>query len=290
MSLNPSEKINIIAEISRRLSDEDWPLIDLTLNQFGLPTTDTWSGTMNAYVIEMVSHASDDVLTSLAHHVGIEISTPKPGVIPPFWKDGYLRVFLSHLSDHRQLAGELKEAMEYYGLAAFVAHNDIGPSTEWQNEIETALSTCEVLIALMHDGFKESDWTDQEVGFAMGRGLPVFSVRYNQDPYGFIGRFQAFNGNDKTVNDLTMEIFDVLRQHKQVQRRMAEILVARFESSFNFQNAKDNMTLLEQLNTWDRNYSERIIKAVENNRQIKDSWGVPERVKSLVESWERKNI
>ncbi len=60
----------------------------------------------------------------------------------------------------------------------------------------------------MHDGFKESNWTDQEVGFAMGRGLPVFSIRFDQDPYGFIGRFQAFNGNGKTVENLAREIFD----------------------------------------------------------------------------------
>ena len=102
---------------------------------------------------------------------------------------------------------------------------------------------------------------------------PVFSIRFDEAPYGFIGRFQAFNGNEKKPYDLAKEIFDVLRQHKQTQRRMAEILVARFESSINFQNAKDNITLLEELNTWSKNYSERITKAIKNNGQIKDSWG-----------------
>lgn len=268
MSLDPSDRIKIIAEASRRLAGEDWPLIDLTLSQFELPTTDTWSGEKDAYVIEMASKATDDVLIALAHHIGFEVSTPEAGIDPPFWKDTYVRVFLSHLSEHREFAAELQEAMEEYGLTAFVAHNDIEPTAEWQNEIETALSTCEVLIALMHNGFKESSWTDQEVGFAMGRGLPVFSVRYDQDPYGFIGRFQAFNGNGKTADILAKEIFDVLRQHKQTQRRMADVLVARFESSYSFQNAKSNIGLLEELNIWNPNYSERIEKAVENNGQI----------------------
>jgi hypothetical protein len=267
MAFNPSERIKIIAEVSRRLAGEDWPLIDLTLRQFGLPTTDSWPGSSDAYVIEMIEDASDDDLISLAYHIGVDISAPEQGIVPPFWKDGHLRVFLSHLSEHREFAGELKEAMEYYGLTAFVAHDDIEPTAEWQSEIETALSTCEVLIALLHAGFKESNWTDQEVGFAMGRSVPVFSIRFDQDPYGFIGRFQAFNGNGKKTHELAKEIFDVLRQHKQTQRRMAEILVARFELSINFQNAKDNMTLLEELNTWNANYSERITKAVENNGQ-----------------------
>ena len=290
MALDRSDRIKIIAEASRRLASEEWPLIDLTLSQFGLPTTDSWSGGKDAYVIEMISKAPDDVLIALAHHIGFAVSAPAPGIDPPFWKDGVVRVFLSHLAKHRKFAADLQAAMDEYGLTAFVAHNDIDPTAEWQNEIETALSTCEVLVALLHDGFKQSNWTDQEVGFAMGRGLPVFSVRYDQDPYGFIGRFQAFNGNGKTAGALALEIFDVLRQHKQTQRRMAEVLVSRFESSYSFQNAKGNMKLLEELDTWNPSYSERIAKAVEANSQISGSWGVPERVEKLVGIWKEKGV
>lgn len=290
MILNPSEKIKIITEASRRLSGEGWPLIDLTLNQFGLPTTDNWSGDKDSYVMEMASGASDDILEALAHHIGFEVSTPEQRIDPPFWKDGCIRIFLSHISSHRLFAVELQEAMESYGLTAFVAHTDIEPTTEWQNEIKTALSTSEVLIALLHNGFKESSWTDQEVGYAMGRGLSVFSVRFNQDPYGFIGRFQAFDGNNKTTNDLAKEIFDVLRQHKQTQRRMSEVLISRFELSHSFDNAKNNMKLLEEIEIWSPNYSDRIKKAVENNNQIEDSWGVKERIISLVKKWTDKSI
>lgn len=290
MTLNPSEKIKIIAEASRRLSAEGWPLIDLTLNKFGLPTIANWSGDKDSYIMEMASEASDDILEALAHHIGFEISTPKQRLVPPFWKDGCIRIFLSHISSYRLFAVELQEAMENYGLTAFVAHNDIEPTTEWQNEIKTALSTSEVLIALLHNGFKESNWTDQEVGFAMGRGLPVLSVRFSQDPYGFIGRFQAFDGNNKAANDLAKEIFDVLRQHKQTQRRMSEVLVSRFESSFSFDNAKNNIKLLEELETWSPNYSDRIKKAVESNNQIKESWGVKDRVTALVNKWANKIV
>ena len=290
MSLNPSERIKIISEAGRRFANEEWSLIDLTLSQFGLPTINTWNGEKDAYFIQCATEASDDTLMSLAHHIGFEVSTPESTIDPPFWQDKYVRVFLSHLSSHRDFAAELQEEMGRYGLTAFVAHNDIEPTAEWQNEIETSLSTSEVLIALMHDGFKDSNWTDQEVGFAMGRGLPVFSVRFDQDPYGFIGKFQAFNGNGKTAEALAKEIFDVLRQHKQTQRRMAEVIVGLFENSHSFQNAKSNMGLLEKLETWNKSFSERISKAAENNGQIDGSWGVPDRVKALLESWVKKGI
>ncbi len=290
MPLSPSQRIDIITEIARRLANEEWPLIDLTLQQFDLPSTDIWSGYKDEYVIRMISEADDDSLLAVGHHVGYEVEGAERGVVPPFWTDGSLRLFLSHLSTHRQLAGELKEALAKYGISAFVAHTDIHPATEWQDELESGLRTAEVLVALMHDGFSDSQWTDQEVGFAMGRGLPTYSVRYDQTPYGFIGRFQAFNGNNKSPDDLAREIFDTLRTHKQTQRRMSEILVNRFENSGSFNVAKQNIKLLEEMEHWTKQYSERISKACEHNTQISSAWGVPERVEALIARWRERGV
>src|SRR5262245_39848414 len=59
----------------------------------------------------------------------------------------------------------------------------------------SALRSAEALVALITTGFNGSKWTDQEVGFVMGRGKLVVSVRLdNTAPYGFIGRGQAING------------------------------------------------------------------------------------------------
>ena len=81
-------------------------------------------------------------------------------------------------------------------------------------QIETALATCDALVALLLENFHASNWTDQEIGFAMGRGVPVYSVRFGQDPYGFIGRFQTFNGNQKVAAALSRELFDAYRKNK----------------------------------------------------------------------------
>lgn len=283
--MTPSERISVISEISRGLSEAEWPLIDLTLKQFSLPWTDQWSGDKEAYIIQMIEDADDEKLLELAHHVGIEVGRHNVGIDPPFWKGGHLRLFLSHLADHREFAGSLKEELYNYGISCFVAHDDIEATAEWEDQILLALSTCEVLIALLHSGFKSSNWTDQEVGFCMGRGIPSFSVRFDQDPYGFVGRFQAFNGAKKSPEDLAKEIFDKLRTHKQTERRMAEIVVARFEHSHSFQNAKSNMRLLEELGTWKPSFSDRIREAVASNSQVSHSWGVPERVEALCKKW-----
>ena len=199
MALTPSQRITLMKSVAQRLGNEDWPLIDLTLKQFALPWTEQWSGSKEAYVLEMIERATDDVLLDLGRHVGFQLQEPIQRVEPPFWRKGMFRLFTTHLAANRKFAGELQGPLLRFGISAFVAHNDIEPTQEWQTQIETALATCDAVVALLHPQFHESNWTDQEVGFGMGRGVPVFSVRFGQDPYGFIGRFQAFQGEGKSA-------------------------------------------------------------------------------------------
>jgi len=287
MSLSASQRINLLKEISDRLQVEDGPLIDLTLSQFGLPTTDEWQGgNKHAYVIQMSKGAQDAVLVELAQHVGFLIEeVPKPGIDPPFWRKRMFRLFITHLSAEKVFAAELQEALLSYGITGFVAHNDIEPTLEWQTQIETALSTADSLVALMHPAFHASNWTDQEIGFAMGRGLPVFAVRFGQDPYGFIGRFQGFVGGGKAVEVLALELFDSYRKNKQSQKRMGEVLMNLFEDSSSFQSAKVRIGYLEQLEVWHSSFIPRLEAAADANSQISGSWGVPERAQALAEKW-----
>lgn len=286
MPLSPSKRIELIKYISVRLGPEDWALIDLTLKQFGLPRSDQWSSSRESYVIHMVEDASDATLTELATHCGLpspEASTPS--IEPQFWRKGMLRVFVSHLSSHRAEAAALQSNLYRFGISSFVAHNDIEPTAEWLLEIESALSTCDCLVALLHPGFHTSNWTDQELGFGMGRNVPIFSVQYGDAPYGFIGRFQAFAGKDKTPYALASELFAALLKHKQTDRRMAEVLVALFETSASFAAAKTWIGHIESLPFWGPSFTNRLQAAASNNSQVSGSWGVNQRVAALAEKW-----
>lgn len=286
MPLSPSRRVALIREISDRLGTEDYPLIDVTLREFSLPWSDDWRGDKNTYVLNMLENAPDETLIDLAQHVGFSFETASvPRIDPPFWRKGMLRLFVSHLAIHRAFAAELQTALLDFGISGFVAHNDIEPTQEWQTQIETALATCDALIALLHPDFHISNWTDQEIGFAMGRGVPTFAVRFGQDPYGFIGRFQAFNGSTKQAIVLARELFDAYRKHKQTQQRMSEVIVGLFEQSNSFAEAKTRVGYLEGLEWWDTSFSTRIRSAAEGNWQVSGSWGVPARVAALVQKW-----
>ena len=69
--INRSDRIRIISEIANRLGSNEWPLIDLTLRQFELPSADQWSGEKVAYIIEMIQCADNKCLVDLASHLGI---------------------------------------------------------------------------------------------------------------------------------------------------------------------------------------------------------------------------
>ncbi len=184
--MKPTERIKTIKKISEILGKDDWTFIDITLRQFKLPTQNTWDGNPFDYVASMIEDASKEDLIQLARHLEIypEPSRTSPAPTPDFWKENYFKLFLSHVSSYKKKTAELQEALEYYGITAFVAHEDIKPTKEWQAEIEVALETMDGLAALLTPKFHESNWTDQEIGFAIGKGVPILSIRLKLDPYG----------------------------------------------------------------------------------------------------------
>ena len=286
MALSPSQRVALIKESSARLSQEEWPLIDLTLKQFKLPWSDSWSGSSSSYIFSMVEAASDATLIDFARHLGYTLKDAGESQIEPnFWKPGMFRLFISHLASHGKFAGDLQEALCNLGISSFVAHKDIAPTTEWQDQIELGLATCDSLVALLHPDFHLSKWTDQEIGFAMGRQVPVTSIRFGEDPYGFIGRFQAFNGLNKEPKALATELFDAYRKNKQSQRKMSESIITLFAQSGTFAVATHRMRYLEELDVWDEDFPNRITLALNNNSQLSGAWGVPARIEKLLEKW-----
>lgn len=124
----------------------------------------------------------------------------------------------------------------------------------------------------------------------MGRGVPTFAVRFGQDPYGFIDRFQAFNGNAKPASVLARELFDAYRKNVQTQQRMNEVIVGLFEESNSFAEARTRVGYLEDLGFWERSFSTRIRSAAKGNSQVSGSWGVPARVEAVVQKWAKSGF
>jgi len=145
------------------------------------------------------------------------------------------RLFLSHLAKHKAEVSKLKDELELFGIAAFVAHEAIQPSLEWQREIELALRSMHGLLALITPDFHPSLWTDQEIGWAFGRGVLVVPVRLGADPYGFAGKVQGISGSLEQPKALAKAVFETLlanpQTHGDVRRALSKAVCE--SASFN---------------------------------------------------------
>lgn len=104
------------------------------------------------------------------------LPTPSEEDTDRIWAKASFRLFLSHVSTHKSEVSKLKEELLSYRISGFIAHEDIEPTKEWLTEIELALNSAHALAALVTPDFCQSNWTDQEVGIALGKGLLVIPI------------------------------------------------------------------------------------------------------------------
>lgn len=163
-----------------------------------------------------------------------------------FWKEGYLKLFVSHLSDNKKRMSAMKSNLSNWGISAFIAHEDIEASREWMNEVEAGLQTMEVLAAVVEPGFKESDWCAQEVGYALGRSIDIIPLRAGLDPFGFFGKFQGIQIKGKIPEDVANEITHLLLKKPKHRRRLLECMGRSFSTLQSAQKTK----LIDLLDSW----------------------------------------
>ncbi|MBN2487567.1 MAG: toll/interleukin-1 receptor domain-containing protein [Methanosarcinaceae archaeon] len=182
------------------------------------------------------------------------------------WGDGGFRVFLSHKSEVKQQTADLKDQLKMYGVSCFVAHEDIKPTYEWQNEIENALFSMDALVALLTEDFHDSVWTDQEVGFAFGRGVPIISVRLGKDPYGFIGKFQALSCSWESAAE---KIVSILVKYD----KMVDAYINAVKNCENYNDANILSEILPNIITLSDQQVAILISAFNDNVQVRNSYG-----------------
>lgn len=192
--------------------------------------------------------------------------TVTPDAMSRIWGNEGYRVFLSHKSEVKQETTELKEGLKLFGISGFVAHKDIHPTKEWQDEIENALFSMDAFLAIMTDNFHDSDWTDQEVGVAFGRGVPIISVKFGRDPYGFIGKFQALSCSWDTAAE---EIVKILIRHD----RMKDAYIRAVENCYSYDSGNILSRILPFIEKISDSQATLLISAFNENGDVRGSFG-----------------
>ena len=187
------------------------------------------------------------------------------------WERGGLRLFMSHLAIHQEYVGNVGRMASTAGVNSFVAHTSIQPSREWQSVIETALRTCDAMVVFLHAGFDQSPWCDQEVGFALGREIPILPLAFDLFPYGFLSKFQAEKVREQQPWDVGTRILDWLsaaRLQPEARERFVEGLVTSFEQINSWDGARRTAARLETVAQFTEPQLQRLAQAAADNPEI----------------------
>lgn len=215
---------------------------------------------------------------------------PADSEVKHIWKPGFFRLFLSHVSSHKVAVTKLKNELLLRGISAFVAHEDIAPSLEWQHEIELALGSMHALAALLTPDFHLSNWTDQEIGFALGRGVHVVPVRLGVDPYGFIGKLQGVTGSLNQPDRIASQISNILLNHRLTHQNMQKGIVFAFQVAASYANAIELSRMIAKVKDFTEDEKTMIRRACEENSQIFRATGVVSRIRSAIGAPEQSKV
>ena len=202
---------------------------------------------------------------------GLLLSTRRtiaPATEKRIWGDEGFRIFFSHKAEVKKQTSTLKERLRLFGASCFVAHEDIFPTREWQDEIENALFSMDSLVAIMTDEFHDSLWTDQEVGCAFGRGVPIVAFKLGRDPYGFIGKFQALSSDWDSAD---VEIVKLLIKHD----RMLTAYIKAVQTCGSYDQANKLAKIIPSIERLSptEHQATALMSAFNDNGQLRDSYG-----------------
>lgn len=124
------------------------------------------------------------------------------------------------------------------------------------------------------------------MGVAIGRKLPIISVRLGLAPYGFIGKYQALQGAGKTPSQIAQKLFELLITNPNIGPKITGALVSKLAHAESYAESKKLIGLIEQSKFLNSKHVAGMKEAAKKNSQVYDSWGVPEKINKIAEALE----
>ena len=185
---------------------------------------------------------------------------------------GPCRLFISPKSEDKETASALKEALASYGIDCFVAHEDIEVSAVWRECIQRELENCNALLYLSSNAANSSEWCQQEIGWALGRGIPVIPVFLGDIPKALLESRQALNAGVPLREEAVAEsVFDALIGNRGVSHAVVDGLVGMLEGSRSFDYSCRVAELLGKASAFSADQAVRIEAAIEANSQVQNA-------------------
>jgi hypothetical protein len=121
----------------------------------------------------------------------------------------------------------------------------------------------------VHEGLRGSAWCDQEIGWLLGRNVPVMALRFDGTPYGLFAKHQAQpvpkNATSSTIAEM---VVDRIASKPELAGGFAASLVSAMSSSPNFATTESIWKRLRELSSLDADLCSQLLEATKKNNQI----------------------
>ena len=274
MALSRREKFALKSQLIEILEkDRDWDFrrINLLLGEYGCETLGGYGNEEFSFE-DSIRNVPDDYLLEMYSLVtGVEpkeIEGKLATVDSSLWNTGYVRLFVSHSASHKKFVGQVADELAVSGIHAFVAHDTMEYEQPWQDQIEEALQSMQAFVAIIHPEFLDSPWCQQEVGWAMGRGVPKYALRLPADPSGFIGRTQWPQASGLNHKEVAKLIISWVSRIPEFSDQIVEGLLASLGAAENYLDAGATASRIATIDTLTAHQWETLAKIYHSNDQV----------------------
>lgn len=174
------------------------------------------------------------------------------------WKEGHFRLFLSHSSTDKEFGANLKENLERVRIDAFIAHETIEPDLPWQQEIKLGLASCHALMFIATDASNQSWWCQQEIGWALGRGILVTSYMLEKEPVGFANGLQGWKVPKHDLLKIREKLLTKFAKEDRTEPAMREPLVQLIQASNTAKQIDYTLNYVDLLKSLSQEQLERV--------------------------------
>lgn len=267
MSLTENE-INTVLEMA--CGNGFWGDASEVLTSLGVHYDGPRYGSKGRRTYAYLEAANDEAADQILQY--FEVGKYKPDTSP--WSGRGLKLFVSHRDCCKAELALVASELERFGILAFLAHDSIEAGKPWRNELYAGLATMDALLAYCSEGFSESEWTGQEVGFAFGKSVPTVAVMAGEGPKGLLEQIQAKKlvaTDEKSARELAQFVFESLKTDDRAKPALSEGLARKLKLAGTFGAARFYAEQLADLGVLPPQALSDVRRAIDVNNQMDDA-------------------
>lgn len=200
---------------------------------------------------------------------------------------------MSYATVDKIKAGKVKQLLEKNNVTTFLFHDDLEVSSDWRKQILAHLETSSALIAIVTENFANSIWANQEVGIAIGKGLPVIPLMFagSSALKGFIEMHQGIPVSENNLEQVVISAIPTIEKgvssaDKTVYKQLSVVLsrmITRWQTYKNHvMNVKWTPEAIEAIKASFRKETEVLLTLTSNGTEV--DFGFKGQISSIASS------